>query len=233
MIHDTMHETSPRILGMLAHDLQTPLTAIILTAAELWRTGNAHQRTAAARVMTCAERMKSMTVDLLQFARVGSRGGLPVHPEKVDLAELAAEAVREVEESHPGSEVRLCVEGDVKGEWDPARMAQVLVNLVCNAVQHGEPGASVLLLLAKQPDSVRIDVVNQGQPIPESEMPGLFEPFARGRSSRSRPASVGLGLFIVSEIVAGHGGEVVAFNSPEDGTVTFSARLPLHCVARE
>jgi signal transduction histidine kinase len=219
---------------MLAHDLQTPLTAIILTAAELRRTGDAHQRRAAARMLTCAERMKCLTVDLLQFARLRSLGALPVHPEEVDLAELAVEAVREVEECHPGSQVRLCVGGDVKGEWDPGRIAQVLVNLVCNAVQHGERAAPVTIHLTRLENSVHVDVVNHGQPIPESEIPKLFEPFAHGgRSSSSGQDSAGLGLFIVAEIVSAHGGEVVAFNCREAGTVTFSVRLPLRSAARE
>jgi signal transduction histidine kinase len=227
-------QPSDRSLGMLAHDLQAPLAAIILTAtAELRHAGDADRHNAAARVLRCAQRMKRMTVDLLDFARERYGGRLPLHPEKVDLAGLAREAVTEVEESLPGCDVRLEAEGDMLGEWDPARMAQVLVNLLCNAVHHGEPGAPVDIRLARQQDSVRIEVVNQGKLIPESEMPRLFQPFARGESSRSRPGSVGLGLFIVSLIVTAHGGEVQAFNSPDAGTVTFSVRLPLRGAARE
>lgn len=85
----------------------------------------------------------------------------------------------------------------------------------------------------RQPDAVRIEVANEGDPIPEHEMPRLFEPFARGPSSRSRPESVGLGLFIVSEIVAARGGDVRVFNAPEAGTVTLAVRLPLRSEARE
>ena len=225
-------DTSPRLLGILAHDLQTPLTAIIFTAAELRRTGDAHQRRAAARMLTCAERMKRMTADILEFARLRSCGVLPVRPQEVDLAELATEAVREVEESHPGRQLCLCVEGDVKGAWDPVRMTQVLVNLVCNAVQHGERGAPITMHLTRQQDSVRIAVVNQGPPIPASEMARLFEPFAH-EPSPSQPQSVGLGLFIVSEIVTAHGGDVQACHSPEAGTVTFAVRLPLRSAARQ
>jgi signal transduction histidine kinase len=239
MTHETnasyaAHEPAPvrwqppeRILGMLAHDLQIPLNAIILTAAAaLRRTGDARQRAEAARVLRCAERMKRMTVDLLEFARVQCGVGPGLRPEKVDLAALAGEASREVEESHPGSRVRVEIQGDVRGEWDPGRMMQVLVNLVSNAVRHGRPGAPVNVRVARQSETVRIDVVNQSEPIPESEMSRLFEPFTRGPSCRSRGHGTGLGLFIVSELVAAHGGEVRAFNS-EALTVTFSVRLPL------
>jgi signal transduction histidine kinase len=227
-------QPSDRFLGMLAHDLQAPLEAIILTAtAELRRADDADRHKAAARVLRCAERMKRMAVDLLDFARARSGGRLPLRPEKVDLAGLAREAVTEVEEGLPGCDVRLEAEGDMLGEWDPARMEQVLVNLLGNAVHHGERGTPVDVRLVRQSDSVRIEVVNQGELIPESEMPRLFQPFARRESSHSRPGSVGLGLFIVSEIVTAHGGEVQAFNSPDAGTVTFSVRLPLRGAARE
>jgi signal transduction histidine kinase len=225
-------QSPDHFVAILAHDLRAPLAAIIFTAQdELRRAGDVRRRRAAARVLSCAERMKAMTADLLDLARARMGGGLPVRPDKVDLAELAGEALKEVEDSHPGSHVRLGVEGDVQGEWDPARMVQVLVNLMCNAVQHGAGGVPVDLRVVRQPESVRIEVANRGEPIPESEIPRLFEPFARG--SRSRPESVGLGLFIVSEIVAAHGGEVRAFNSPEAGTVTFAVQLPLRSAARE
>jgi signal transduction histidine kinase len=227
-------QSPDRFLAMLAHDLRTPLTAIILTtAAELRRADDARQRAAAARVLSCARRMKRMVGDLLDFARLQRVGALPVRPEKVDLAELAGEVLKEVEDSHPGSHVRLEAEGDLQGEWDPARMAQVLVNLVCNALQHGAGKAPVDVRLARQPDSVRIQVVNRGRPIPECEIPRLFEPFVRGPSARRRPDSVGLGLFIVSQIVTAHDGEIRAFNSPEAGTVTFAVRLPLRSAARD
>jgi signal transduction histidine kinase len=219
---------------MLAHDLQTPLTAIILTArAELRSAGDGRPPFAATRVLRCAERMKRMTADLLDFARARFSGGLPVCPEWVDLALLAREAAIEVEDSHPGCRVRVEAEGDVHGEWDPSRITQVLVNLACNAVQHGDRGVPVTVRLVRRHDSVRIEVVNQGGPISDRELRRLFEPFARGPLARPRTQSVGLGLFIVAEIVAAHGGQIEAFTSSEAGTVTFAVQLPLRSKARE
>jgi signal transduction histidine kinase len=190
-------------------------------------------RAAAARILSCAQRMKGMTEDLLDFARSRFAGGLPVRPRRVDLAELATRALTEVEAARPGCRIRLEAHGDVRGAWDPARITQLIVNLVCNALQHGALGAPVDVRLVRRPDSIRIDVVNEGGPIPDSDIPRLFEPFARGHSARSRRESVGLGLFIVSAIVAAHGGNVAVLNSPEAGTVTFSVHLPLRSAARE
>lgn len=239
-----IRETSPsrlqgkqardHILGMLAHELRTPLTAIILTAtAELKQASDARQRDRAARILRCAERMRRMTTDLLDFACARVGHGLSLRPQWVDVARLAEEAVTEVEESHPGTHVRVEAHGDTHGEWDPARMQQVLVNLLCTAVQRGRRGAPVALTLVRHPDSLRIEVVNHCDPIPEHDIPTLFEPFADGRSARPHPESVGLGLFIVAEIVGAHGGEVMAFNSPQAGTVTFAVQLPLRSKARE
>jgi signal transduction histidine kinase len=225
------HDSRDCFLGMLAHDLQTPLNAIILTATTELR--HTPRCSAAARTLRCAERMKRMTADLLDFARARFKPGVPVRPEKFDLAALAGEIVEEVEQSHPGARLRLDVEADVEGEWDRPRMAQALTNLLANAAQHGRPGSAIDVRLAREADGVRIEVVNEGEPILEPEMSSLFEPFSRGRSSRSGTESVGLGLFIVRQIIAAHGGEVLAFNSPEKGTVTFSVVLPLRSAARE
>jgi phosphoserine phosphatase RsbU/P len=84
---------------------------------------------------------------------------------------------------------------------------------------------------------VAIDVVNEGDPIPDCDVARLFEPFERGHSARARPESIGLGLFIVREIVVAHGGEVASFNSPggADGcaaTVTFSVSMPMRSAPR-
>jgi signal transduction histidine kinase len=224
-------DSRDRFIGMLAHDLQSPLNAIIYTAsAELRHTP---QRGAAARTLRCAERMKRMTSDLLDFARMRFKKGVPVRPERFDLAALARETAEEVEHSHPGACFRLDIEANLDGEWDRPRMAQALTNLMANAAQHGLPGAPIEVRLTRQSDGVRLEVVNQGEPIPEPEMSKLFEPFARGRSSHSGPESIGLGLFIVREIVSAHGGEVLAFNSPEVGTVTFAVLLPLRSAPRD
>jgi signal transduction histidine kinase len=220
-----------RFIGMLAHDLQTPINAIVLTADAELRRADGPQRCAAARVLRCAERMRRMTADLLDFARGHLGSGVPVRPERVDLAALAGEIIEEVKASRPGARVSLECHGDVIGEWDRARIGQVLSNLVSNAVRHGYLDTAVDVRLTTRDDVACIEVANLGEPIPESEMGRLFEPFERGRQSRSKPDSIGLGLFIVREIVTAHGGKVTASNSPDTGRVTFSVALPLRAQA--
>jgi signal transduction histidine kinase len=222
-----------RFIAMLAHDLRTPLNAITLTAAAELRSAGANEHRGAARVLGCAERMRRMIADLLDFAQVRMGPGLPVRPERFDLRNLLGEVVREVEVSHPGACVLL--EGAVKilCTWDRGRMGQALSNLVSNGVHHRQPPQTpVQVRLSRQGDDVAIAVINRSDPIPDSEIPRLFEPFERRPSSRCTRGSVGLGLFIVREIVVAHGGQVRAYNSLEQGTVTFCVTLPLHCTPR-
>jgi signal transduction histidine kinase len=218
-------------IGMLAHDLRTPLNAIILTAGTEVRRAEGPQRCAAARVLRCAERMRRMIADLLDFARVQLGTGIPVRPQRFSLAALAEEIIEEVQESRPGARVCLDCREEVIGEWDRDRLAQVLSNLVANAVGHGVLEGEIAVRLTRRDEVAWIEVVNRGEPIPECDMKRLFEPFERAQSSRSRPESIGLGLFIVREIVAAHGGRVTASNSAESGTVTFSVALPLYARA--
>jgi signal transduction histidine kinase len=217
---------------MLAHDLRTPLNAIILTASSEVRHAEGPRRCAAARVLRCAERMQRMIADLLDFARVHLSTGIPVRPERFSLVALTVEIIEEIQESRPGARVCLDCREDVIGEWDRDRLGQVLSNLLANAVRHGCLDAAVDVRLTKRDDLAWIEVVNQGEPIPEADLPRLFEPFARGQASRSKPESIGLGLFIVREIVAAHGGRVMASNAPEAGKVTFAVALPMRAAAR-
>jgi signal transduction histidine kinase len=222
-----------RFIAMLAHDLRTPLNAIALTAAAELRCAEGKDRRCAARVLGCAERMKRMIADLLDFAQARVGPGLPVRPERFDLRILLGEIVREIEDGHPGASVLLEGAAEILGAWDRGRIAQALSNLVSNAVHHRQPPQTpVHVRLSRQGDGVVIAVVNRSDPIPDSEIPRLFEPFERGPSSRCTRGSVGLGLFIVREIVVAHGGEVRAYNSPDEGTVTFCVALPLHCTPR-
>ena len=115
--------------------------------------------------------------------------------------------------------------GDLVGTWDPGRLAQVVSNLLGNAVKHGNRAEAIQIELDGQESaSVRLVVSNAGG-IPESSRGRLFEPF-HGRETGSRPESgLGLGLYIVQQIVAAHGGSVEACcNEPE--RTAFVVRLP-------
>jgi signal transduction histidine kinase len=128
--------------------------------------------------------------------------------------------------------VSLAVHGDAALECDGERLAQVVSNLVGNALQHGAP-AQVRVEVAGEAREVRLSVQNGGPPIPPALLPHVFEPFRHGAEPRSseRVARTGLGLFIVREIVTAHGGTVEVASDAASGT-TFTVRLPRRPGAR-
>jgi signal transduction histidine kinase len=126
--------------------------------------------------------------------------------------------VDEVRTAHPERDIQLARVGDLRGVWDEARVAQVLSNLVGNAVQHGSDPIAVAANDAGE--AVLVSVSNHGAPISEQKRVSLFEPFRKGDDSKG----IGLGLFIAREIVRSHGGTIESVSSDE--TTTFATRWP-------
>ena len=131
--------------------------------------------------------------------------------------------VVEIRTAHPEAALRLDIRGSLVGHWDTDRLAQVVWNLVGNAIQHGDR-TPVTLTVEEAGDAVMMTVHNGGTPIPPHVLASIFEPLARGRGENGGH-SIGLGLFIVRAIVLAHGGEIDVTSSREHGT-TFTARLP-------
>jgi signal transduction histidine kinase len=126
--------------------------------------------------------------------------------------------------AHVGK-LRFMAEGDLHGEWDHDRLAQVFSNLVRNAIQHGAPNDPILLVARDDGDAVCVTVHNGGTPIAERALSTIFEPMVRHVADEKTNAGLGLGLYIASQIVLAHGGTLEATSTEERGT-TFSARLP-------
>jgi len=121
--------------------------------------------------------------------------------------------------------------GDLDGEWDPDRLAQVASNLVDNAMAHGPPDGPVRVTAGGDAGTVQLTVHNAGPAIPALLQSVLFDPFRRGHDGEetSRTAGLGLGLYITREIVAGHGGTVEVVSTDAEGS-TFRVALPRKCV---
>jgi signal transduction histidine kinase len=168
--------------------------------------------------------MSIMIDQLLDFTRVRSGGGIQVEPHPTDLAELCSQAIGELELAQPDWKVQRELAGDPRGTWDADRLLQVISNLVANAGQHGCRESGILVRLdGTAPDHVRIEVHNKGV-IPPAILPTLFDPFRGTQHRRDRSRGLGLGLFIVREIVRAHRGTVEV--SSDDARTTFSLRLP-------
>lgn len=215
-----------QLIGIVSHDLRTPL-GVILMGAEALKGSNlgAHQRSILRRVERSGERCLRLVSDLLDFTRARLGTGIPIAPREVDLHEIAAELVASIELSHPGRSVVFHRLGDGRGVWDGERLEQALTNLVENALSYGPRDEPATLTVDGRHRDMLVQVHNGGEPIPTELLPRLFEPLQRGpQSSGCGGRSIGLGLFIVSQIVSGHGGSVSVRSSPSGTTV--EVRLP-------
>jgi two-component system sensor histidine kinase/response regulator len=208
-----------RHIAMLAHDLQNPLSTILLA---LHRVGHAEldprTRSSADRIGRAVDRMSEMIRTLTDYARVG-QGSIPIEPAHTDLAELCREVVEDLACEQVERRIEVSCSGDLTGNWDRNRLHQALGNLLGNAVRYG---VGDVALRATGADLVEIAVHNDGPPIPPELLPKVFQPFQRGNQATD---GLGLGLFIVSEIVTAHAGSAAVDSSPEAGT-TFTLRLP-------
>jgi PAS domain S-box-containing protein len=218
-----------RFIGVLGHDLGNPLAAIRLSSAALLarETLAPDVRRVMLRIDSSAERMARMVRQLLDFTRARMAGGIPLRPRDISLEEVSRRIIGELELAHPNRDIHLDVCGDCMGFWDEERMAQVLSNLVANALQHSPPGTPVSVRLEGVESMLRVEVHNAGVPIPEPLRAHLFEPFHRSESGPGRVArgGLGLGLYIVAQIVQAHGGRIEVDSSVDQGT-SFVVLLP-------
>jgi PAS domain S-box-containing protein len=221
-----------RFIGVLGHDLGNPLAAVRLSAAALLTrdTLPPEARRAVERIDKSAARMARLVKQLLDFTRARMAGGIPVRPREVSLEEVCRRIISELEPAHPERPILLEVEGHSHGFWDEERLGQVLSNLLGNALQHSPQGTGVRVRLsAADGHFQRVEVHNGGPPIPDSLRPRLFAPFHRVPAEPGQPGprhhGLGLGLYIVSQIVTAHGGWVDVASSVDAGTC-FAVTLP-------
>ena len=215
-------------LGVLGHDLRSPLNAILLTSQLLSRlSSDAPVTKHTERLIRNGERMKALLDDLLDYSR-GSLGlGIPIHRAPVDLAAVCDEEIDLLRSALPGCSLDFETEGPVQGRFDGSRIREALANLVLNAAKYGPEGGGIRVRLIGDGQRVTLCVANEGASIPADELSAIFEPLRRGASQAAEestaPTSLGLGLFIVREIARAHGGEVDVVSA--QGTTTFSVTL--------
>jgi signal transduction histidine kinase len=218
------------LLGALAHDLRNPLGAIVQSAHFLLRddTLESADTKAAVRILNSGTRMKGMISDLLDFTRTRLGDQLPITLRPMDMREAFGSIAEEVTSAHPDRQLQFRSEGALTGNWDPDRIAQMLSNLIGNAVQHGDPDSPIQISASGTESVVRIEIHNKGAPIPESLRASLFDPLSRGAAQErisTITGSIGLGLYIARQIAKAHAGTVLLAASDHDGT-TFAVELP-------
>lgn len=214
------------MIAIVSHDLRNPLSSITLGCALLARgeLPDNQQRTLQ-RIVRSTERANRLIADLLDFtqARIGKT--LSVSLERTDVHEAVAHAVDELAHVYPGRMLRHVRKGEGLSSADANRLAQLVGNLVSNAMVYGKPDAAVTVTSSIDSASFSIGVHNEGTPIPQDLRTRIFQPMTRGTNAGSATRSIGLGLFIVREIAKAHGGTASVASSAETGT-TFTASFP-------
>ncbi|WP_166218143.1 sensor histidine kinase [Pseudomonas atagonensis] len=216
-------------LAILGHDLRAPLQAVSMSTELLLRKSSLQGEalTCALHIKRGAHHMAAMVSDLLELVRSRLGKSLPIEPAPMDLAEAAREAVAEACAGNPECDPEINVQGDTQGVWDAGRMDQLLQNLIGNALQHGSNKRAVTLTVSGEGERVCLSVHNYGTPIPEEAIGTIFDPLVRSADEElGQPStSLGLGLFIVKEVVTAHGGSIEVSSNEADGTL-FSVVLP-------
>ena len=213
------------MLGMVGHDMRSPLQIVILAATHLSSLNAGPDVSEAAFLLKgSGARMKALLDDLLEFNRSQLGVGIHITPADIALGDVFTDQVRLLRAAYPGRRVDLEVRGDTRGSFDGLRLQRVLENLVVNAIKYGDPAAAIRVILEGQPNEIRFEVHNSGT-IRGSILTHIFEPLKRGsQDAATSDGSLGLGLYIVREIIKAHGGDIDARSG--DGQTVFAVRLP-------
>jgi len=226
---DQVNRSRDIFLAILGHDLRAPLQAVSMSTELLLRKaaleGDALK--CASNIQRGAGHMTMMIRDLLELVRSRLGKRLPIEPAPMDLGQATREAIARACAGQPECDPTLVTQGDTSGTWDPRRLDQMLQNLIGNALQHGSSEREVTLSLHGDADSVRLTVHNDGTPIPAEAIPTIFDPLMRSASEElgEPTTSLGLGLFIVKEVVEAHQGTIEVSSDEANGT-TFTVVLP-------
>jgi len=219
-------------LAILGHDLRSPLSTVITSAKFMLELGELAEPnlTLTSRIVSSATRMEHLIGDLLDFTRSRLGGGIPITRAPLNMNKVVHDVVDEIVAAHPGRSVNVDARGSQQGEWDGARVSQVVANLVGNALEHGSERGEVSVRVGGDEKEVTIAVHNRGDAIPPEQLASIFNPMKGGDGSgttatqKSR-GNLGLGLYIADRIVNAHQGTIDVASSPSDGT-TFTVHMP-------
>jgi signal transduction histidine kinase len=169
--------------------------------------------------------MDKLLGDLVDAAHIGT-GHFQVQPEQTDLVAIARQAIETAAITATTRRIVLDAPERLEGEWDRERLAQVLDNLIRNAVKYSPGGGEIRVRVWREGDAARVSVFDEGLGIRPDDLPRLFQPFARSETGEQITGS-GLGLYIARGIVEAHGGHLWAESAGLGKGAAFSFGLPL------
>lgn len=213
------------VLGIVSHDLKTPIQTMLmgLDCIKLYAADNEKAMQFAQLMTTTTRRMKGIIEQILDVTRARLGGGIMVTPAETDLDNIVESVLQELALAYPSAHFERNLRR-VRGTWDPERLAQVVVNLVGNAIQHGETASPVWVETAREGDEALLRIRNKSKhQLTEGQLATMFSPFKR--EARPGHDGLGLGLYISSEILRAHHGKISVESDP--AMTTFVVRLPL------
>ena len=211
-------------LGVLGHDLRNPLTTVLTSAEYLRQSADPKIAKFGGWIHASGERMSRLIEDTLDLVRMRVGGGIQLHTGTMDLGDVVGRIVDELRTAHPDRRFNFRRDGKLAGIWDADRIAQVASNLIGNASRHGTAGSDITIDARGSDSGVVLTVANQGAIEPDL-LPCIFDPFRGTRDRhRGRYGGLGLGLYIVQQVVLAHGGRIDVRS--DDDTTTFTVELP-------
>ncbi|HEY5924412.1 MAG TPA: ATP-binding protein [Kofleriaceae bacterium] len=215
------------VLGIVSHDLRTPIQTVRMgiEGIKFHAADNAKVQHLTGLMDSTTRRMKAIIDQLLDVTRARLGGGIPVEPTVTDLDGVVSSVIEELSLAYPSAKIEPRL-AHVRGLWDPDRIAQVVSNLVNNAIQHGPPASPVEVETDRDGDDALLRVRNKtksGIALTDEQMAKFFSPFSTNRNTSG--AGLGLGLYITSEILRAHNGAISIESDPS--TTTFVVRLPI------
>jgi two-component system phosphate regulon sensor histidine kinase PhoR len=229
----SLEQVRREFVANVSHELRTPLTIIngyLETLADGGLEDRAMTENALGVMVKHADRLGRLVDDLLTISRAESRS-VPLETQRLDLRELLRRIVEQFDEPirRQAATVRITTaDGDLSLEADAARLEQVFLNLLENALKYGNrPGLTVDLYAERAGPNIHVQVTDNGPGIPHEDQEHIFERFYRVHKDRSRETGgTGLGLSIVKNVVQAHGGTVSVRSHPGEGS-TFTVVLPV------
>ncbi|KAF0813270.1 Bacteriophytochrome [Andreprevotia sp. IGB-42] len=223
-------ELREQFIAVLGHDLRTPLASILAGAAVLQKKGLDEKAAAiVGSIRQSGQRISMLIDDVLDFARGRLGGGIALRTRQTDtLRDDLAQVVSELQSAFP--DTRIECEMDIASgiECDPVRLAQLLANLLTNALTHGTPGQTVQVHAMTTEGAFVLAVRNHGPTIAPEVQPHLFKPYRRG-ANKNPATGLGLELYIAHEIARSHGGTLGVQSA--NGATSFTFTLPTGCTA--
>lgn len=219
-------ELREQFIAILGHDLRTPLSSIILVADSLKHNPEKDKVvTAMSHIGLCAKRISAMIDNVMDFTQGRMGRGLSVKLEETTaLAQKLRHVVAELKSTYKDRKIYADINFDRKIKCDPERLAQLLSNLLTNALTHGDATQPIIISASCARNRLVLSVSNVGPPIPNKISSRLFQPFWRG-SNNDSSKGLGLGLYIASEIARSHNGTLKVTSTPVLTTFTFSTAL--------